>query len=84
VGSVSSFVSSRGCGSVEGSESWSGGGSGGGSGSGSGDLRPSCGCAEYDSWATVTDRKWEFVGVGRAEDGRWVVELWESEREEGR
>ena len=69
VGSVSSFVSSRGCGSVEGSES--------GSGGGSGDLRPSCGCAEYDSWATVTDRKWEFVGVGRAEDGRWVVELWE-------
>lgn len=37
----------------------------------------SCGCAEYDSWRAVTDGRWKSVGVGRAEDGRWVVELWE-------
>ena len=54
-----------------------GGGGGEGSGSGSGAARW-CGCAEYDSWEAITGPKWEFVGIGRAEDGRWVVELWES------
>jgi hypothetical protein len=39
-----------------------------------------CGCAEYGSWEAITGPKWEFVGVGRAEDGRWVVVLWESGR----
>ena len=36
-----------------------------------------CVCAEYDSWETVTDERWKNVGVGCAEDGRWVVELWD-------
>lgn len=36
-----------------------------------------CVCAEYDSWATVTDKRWKNVGIGCAEDGRWVVELWD-------
>ena len=36
-----------------------------------------CVCAEYDSWVTVTDKRWKSVGVGCAEDGRWVVELWD-------
>lgn len=40
-----------------------------------------CRCAEYDSWCVVTDRKWKSVGVGCAEDGRWVVEFWEPEVE---
>ena len=56
----------------------SGGGFDGG-GSGGGGARW-CGCAEYDSWEAITGSKWEFVGIGRAEDGRWVVELWEGGR----
>lgn len=36
-----------------------------------------CSCAEYDSWKAVTDARWKSVGIGRAEDGRWVVEFWE-------
>jgi len=39
-----------------------------------------CGCARYDAWEAITGPRWEFVGVGRAEDGRWVVKLWEGER----
>jgi hypothetical protein len=36
-----------------------------------------CGCAEYDAYVAVTDKRWKSVGIGRARDGRWVVELWE-------
>jgi hypothetical protein len=56
----------------EGGFSLNGGGSGG-----DGAVARWCGCAEYDSWEAITGPKWEFVGIGRAEDGRWVVELWE-------
>ncbi|GAB7328515.1 hypothetical protein MBLNU13_g00477t2 [Cladosporium sp. NU13] len=38
-----------------------------------------CVCAEYESWKTVTNERWKNVGVGCAEDGRWVVELWDPE-----
>lgn len=38
-----------------------------------------CGCAEWDAYRAVTDGRWKCCGVGRAEDGRWVVELWEPE-----
>jgi hypothetical protein len=50
---------------------------GGGDGCGGGGVARWCGCAEYDPWEAITGPKWEFVGIGRAEDGRWVVELWE-------
>jgi hypothetical protein len=36
-----------------------------------------CGRAEYNSYVVVTDRRWKLVGIGRAEDGMWVAELWE-------
>lgn len=36
-----------------------------------------CVCAEYDARKTVTDKRYKKVGVECAEDGRWVVELWE-------
>ena len=36
-----------------------------------------CPCAEFDAWRAVTDGRWKCVGVGRAQDGRWVVELWQ-------
>lgn len=36
-----------------------------------------CVCAEYDAWEMVTDKRYKKIGVGCAEDGRWVVELWE-------
>ena len=36
-----------------------------------------CGCAGYDSWLAVTDERWKSVGIGCAEDGRWVMKLWE-------
>ena len=42
-----------------------------------------CMCAEYDSWKTVTDQRWKSVGVGCAEDGRWVVELWDPDTSGG-
>lgn len=42
-----------------------------------------CMCAEYDSWKTVTDQRWKSVGVGCAEDGRWVVELWDPDTSDG-
>lgn len=46
---------------------------------GGGEAARWCGCAEYDSWEAITGSKWEFVGIGKAGDGRWVVELWEGE-----
>lgn len=36
-----------------------------------------CGCLEHEAYETVTSGRWVYVGVGRAADGRWVVELWE-------
>jgi hypothetical protein len=36
-----------------------------------------CGRAEYNSYVVVTDRRWKLIGIGRAEDGMWVAELWE-------
>lgn len=38
-----------------------------------------CGCAEWDAWKAVTDAKWKTCGIGRAADGRWIVELWQPE-----
>lgn len=42
-----------------------------------------CVCAEYDAWKTVTDKRWKTVGVGCSKDGRWVVELCDSNTTDG-
>jgi hypothetical protein len=40
-----------------------------------------CNCMESISYQVVMDERWKRVGVGCAEDARWVVELWEPEPE---
>lgn len=34
-----------------------------------------CLCLEHDAWKVVVDQRWTAVGIGKAVDGRWVVEF---------
>lgn len=34
-----------------------------------------CLCLEHDAWKVVVDPKWTAIGIGKAKDGRWIVEF---------